>query len=62
VCRGVELDPFYVGVIVRRYQAIADGVAVLAETGETFDALAARRAAEAAHSPTSRASSSRVCD
>ena len=35
-------------MIVRRYQAIADGAAVLAETGETFGvATAARRAAEA---------------
>jgi DNA modification methylase len=48
VCRGVELDPLYVDVIVRRYQGITGGVAVLADSGETFDALAALRAAEVA--------------
>jgi DNA modification methylase len=47
VCRGVELDPLYVDVIVRRYQAITGRVAVLGATGETFEALAARRGAEA---------------
>ena len=47
VCRGVELDPLYVDVIVRRYQAATGGLAVLVETGETFEAAAARRAAEA---------------
>jgi hypothetical protein len=35
-------------VIIRRYQAATGGLAVLVETGETFDTLAARRAAEAA--------------
>ena len=44
VCRGVELDPLYVEVIVRRYEAAAGAPAVLVETGETFDDLAARRA------------------
>ena len=47
VCRGVELDPLYVDVIIRRYQAATSSRAVLAETGETFDAMTARRAAEA---------------
>ena len=45
VCRGVELDPLYVDVIVRRYEAVT-GEAVLVETGETFEALAIRRALE----------------
>ena len=48
VCRGVELDPLYVDVIVRRYEAATDNPAVLIETGETLEALAARRAREAA--------------
>ena len=48
VCRGVELDPLYVDVIVRRYEAATDNPAVLVETGEVFDLLAARRAREAA--------------
>jgi DNA modification methylase len=48
VCRGVELDPLYVDVIVRRYEAASGQPAVLIETGESFDVLAARRLTEAA--------------
>jgi DNA modification methylase len=48
VCRGVELDPLYVDVIVRRYEAAAGPAATSAETGETFEGLGARRAIEAA--------------
>jgi DNA modification methylase len=48
VCRGVELDPLYVDVVVRRYEAVTDNPAVLVDTGEAFDLLAARRAREAA--------------
>ena len=48
VCRGVELDPLYVDVIVRRYEAATGEAATLIETGETFEALGARRASEAA--------------
>ena len=44
VCRGIELDPLYVDVIVRRYEATMGNHAVLMETGETFEALAVRRA------------------
>ena len=47
VCRGVELDPLYVDVIVRRYEAATGDPAVLVETGETFEALGARRSCEA---------------
>jgi hypothetical protein len=47
LCRGVELDPLYVDVIIRRYQAATRGLGVLVETGETFEAVAARRAAKA---------------
>ena len=43
VCRGVELDPLYVDVIVRRYEAATGNAAILVETGETFQDLAARR-------------------
>jgi DNA modification methylase len=46
VCRGVELDPLYVDVIVRRYEAATDKRAILAETGEPFEALERRRMAE----------------
>jgi DNA modification methylase len=48
VCRGVELDPLYVDVIVRRYEAATGNPAVLVETGEALDLLAVRRAREAA--------------
>jgi DNA modification methylase len=47
-CRGVELDPLYVDVIARRYEAATGNPAVLLETGETFGILSARRAREAA--------------
>ncbi len=47
VCRGVEFDPLYVDVIIRRYEAATGEAAVLAETREPFADLAARRAAEA---------------
>ena len=48
VCRGVELDPLYVDVIIRRYEAATGDPAVLVETGETFQALGARRGRETA--------------
>ena len=48
VCRGVELDPLYVDVIMRRYEAATGNPAVLVDTGETFQALGARRGREAA--------------
>jgi hypothetical protein len=44
--RGVELDPLYIDV--RRYEAATGHPAVLIETGEAFNVLAARRAREAA--------------
>jgi DNA modification methylase len=48
ICPGVELDPLYVDVIFRRYEAGTGHDIVLVETGETFEALAARRQHEAA--------------
>ncbi len=45
--RGVELDPLYVDVIIRRYEEATGNPAVLVETGETFELLALRRASEA---------------
>jgi DNA modification methylase len=47
-CRGVEIDPLYVDVIIRRYQAETGREAILEATGETFTALAARRRDERA--------------
>ena len=42
VCRGVELDPRYSAVIIRRYKAATRKTVILADTGETFAAPAAR--------------------
>jgi DNA modification methylase len=43
VCCGVELDPLYVDLIIRRYEAATGTTAVLAETGEPFATVATRR-------------------
>ena len=51
-CYGVELDPIYVDVIVRRYEAVTGRAGVLESTGETFAALAERRQSEAEVCPT----------
>jgi DNA modification methylase len=40
-CYGLELDPLYVDTIVRRWQAFTGDRAYHAETGRTFDDLAA---------------------
>ncbi len=50
LCRGVEIDPLYVDVIIRRYQAASGEAAILVETGESFRELAARREREASSS------------
>ena len=42
---GVEIDPAYVDVAVRRWQAFTGRDAVLASTGATFDEVAAERCA-----------------
>ena len=41
VCYGIELAPYYVDTIIRRWQDLTGGQAVHAETGQTFDACAA---------------------
>lgn len=43
VCHGIELDPLYVDTAIRRWQDETGGQAVLAATGETFDARNAVR-------------------
>ena len=48
MCRRVEFDPLYFDVIVRRYEAATGNHAVLVETGEALDLLAARRSSEPA--------------
>ena len=44
VCRGIEQDPRYVDVIIRRYQEKTGAAVILADSGETFEKLAARKA------------------
>ena len=46
ICRGLELDPLYADVIIRRFEAATGVSAVLEETGERFVDLAARRLRE----------------
>ena len=45
-CRGLELDPLYVEVILRRYEALTTRPAVLESTGETLAELVVRRERE----------------
>ena len=40
---GIELDPLYVDVIIRRYEAETGVAAIFADSGETFEKLVARR-------------------
>lgn len=42
-CYGMEIDPAYLDVVVRRYQTVYGLTARLEETGESFDDLAKRR-------------------
>lgn len=46
IARGIELDPKYVDVALRRWSILTEEQAVLMATGETFDQVAARRSAE----------------
>jgi DNA modification methylase len=43
VCFGIELNPVYVDVAVERWQQFTGADAVLADTGETFTDLKAKR-------------------
>ena len=45
-CFGIELDPKYVDVAIRRFQAVYGGSVVLESTGETFDVVAQSRQQE----------------
>jgi DNA modification methylase len=46
-CCGVELDPLYIDVTLRRYQSETGRSAVLEATGEKFVELSERRDNEA---------------
>ena len=43
MCCGVELDPLYVDVIIRRYEAETGAAVILADTGEAFEKVADHR-------------------
>src|ERR1017187_8323232 len=43
VCFGMELDPKFVDVVVKRWQALTDKQATLDGDGRTFDEVAAER-------------------
>lgn len=47
-CRGIDIDPTYVDVAVRRWQRLAGAEAVLEAGGETFEEVARRRAEQRA--------------
>jgi DNA modification methylase len=46
ICRGVELDPLYIDVIIRRFEATTGRSATLGDSGETFAELINRRLGE----------------
>jgi len=46
VCYGIEIEPRYVDVAIRRWEALTGAQATLAATGESIAAVAARRQAE----------------
>lgn len=50
-CLGMEVDPIYVDVAIRRWQAFAGRQAALAADGRTFDAIAVQRRPQAAVGP-----------
>ena len=43
ICYGLEIDPRYVDVIVRRWQAFTGKNAVLSDTGQSFEQLERER-------------------
>ena len=48
VCYGIELDPKYVDVVLKRWQSLTGGKATLDGDGRTFDEIAQQRHQEAA--------------
>ncbi len=46
ICRGIEIDPLYVDLILRRYEEVTGCESILDETGEPFEAVERRRTAE----------------
>ena len=59
--RGIEIDPVYVDVAVRRWQDYAGKAAILAATGQTFEDVAEERAeSEATSSAGEQSQPSRI--
>jgi hypothetical protein len=50
-CFAIELDPLYVDVAIRRWQAFTGDSATLLDDGRTFDAVAAERLLAAKSAP-----------
>ena len=48
VCYGIELDPKYVDVVVKRWQGLTGGKATLDGDGRAFEQIAEERHQEAA--------------
>ena len=48
VCWGVELDPKYVDVVVKRWQGLTGGKATLEGDGRTYEEIGQERRQEAA--------------
>ena len=46
IAYGIEIEPAYIDVAIRRWSAMSAEEAVLQDTGETFAEVAARRADE----------------
>jgi hypothetical protein len=53
VCLAAELEPLYVDVAVRRWEAFTGKRAVLEETGRTFEDVAAERNSAGSGGPSS---------
>ena len=53
ICRGIELDPLYVDVVIHRFEAETGEIARLVSTGETFRNLAAQRSVTPSFAPNS---------
>jgi DNA modification methylase len=51
---GLEIDPLYVDVAVKRWQDFTKRDAILKATGQTFDEVAAERAAATVGGPNAR--------
>ena len=51
-CFGVEIDPGYIDLALRRWMELTGCQAFLAETGETFKQVAKRRAIKLLPAPT----------